>query len=72
MSDVAACLRTAVTQMGIPLASAVKAATANPARALGVADERGAIKPGYVADAVVLNPDLTVRQVVLRGRALEG
>ena len=72
VSDVAACLRTAVTQMGIPLASAVKAATANPARALGVADERGAIKPGYIADAVVLNPDLTVRQVVLRGRALEG
>lgn len=72
VSDVAACLRTAVTQMDIPLASAVKAATANPARALGVAGERGAIKPGYVADAVVLNPDLTVRQVVLRGKALAG
>ena len=72
VSDVAACLRTAVTVMDIPLASAVKAATANPARALGVADERGAIKPGYVADAVVLNPDLTVRQVVLRGKVLAG
>jgi N-acetylglucosamine-6-phosphate deacetylase len=72
VSDVAACLRTAVTQMDIPLASAVKAATANPARALGLAGERGAIEPGYVADAVVLNPDLTVRQVVLRGKALAG
>ena len=72
VSDVAACLRTAVTQMDIPLASAVKAATANPARALGLAGERGAIEPGYVADAVVLNPDLTVRQVVLRGKVLAG
>lgn len=70
VSDVAACLKTAVREMGIPLASAVKAATANPARALGIAGERGLIASGYIADAVLLDADLNVKQVVLRGRAL--
>ena len=36
VSDVMACMRTAVRTMGIPLTSAVKAATVNPARALGL------------------------------------
>lgn len=69
VSDVMACLCTAVQQMDIPLEAAVAAATLNPARALGLHD-RGALKPGYSADVVVLDEDLRIRQVVLRGRAL--
>lgn len=67
VSDVMACMRTAVQKMGIPLTSAVKAATANPARALGIAREVGVIAPGYRADVVVLDRDLNIKQVVLRG-----
>ncbi len=70
VSDVFACMKTAVTQMGIPLEQAVAAATINPARALGIADSRGAIAAGYVADALILDRDLTLKQVILRGRAL--
>ena len=67
----AACLRWAVREADIPLESAVKAATANPARAIGVDAERGAIEPGKVADAVLLDAEtLDVRHVVLRGRLL--
>lgn len=66
VSDVMACMRTAVQQMGIPLTDAVRAATANPARVLGLSD-RGAIKPGYVADAVVLDEGLNIRHIILRG-----
>ena len=65
-----ACLRTAVTKMGIPLADAVRAATMTPAKALGVEDERGSIAPGKIADAVVLDGDLQVKHVVLRGKLL--
>ena len=70
VSDVAACLGTAVRSMGIPLASAVKAATLNPARALGIDGDRGSIAAGRIADAVLLDADLNVKQVILRGRVL--
>ena len=70
VSDVMACMRTAVRSMGIPLTSAVKAATVNPARALGLDGKLGAIAPGYQADAVVLDRDLNIKHVVLRGKAL--
>ncbi len=70
VSNVMACLRTAVRQMGIPLTSAVKAASVNPAHALGLEGERGAIAPGYIADAVVLTRELEVSKVVLRGKPL--
>ena len=70
VSDVMACMRTAVRTMGIPLTSAVKAATVNPARALGLDGRLGAIAPGYQADAVVLDRDLNIKHVVLRGKAL--
>lgn len=71
VSDLMRCLTVAVRDMGIPLASAVKAASANPARALGLDAELGAIEPGKVADAVLLDKEtLDVRAVVLRGELL--
>lgn len=71
VSDLMRCLTVAVRDMGIPLASAVKAASANPARALGLDAERGAIEPGKVADAVLLDKEtLDVKAVVLRGELL--
>ena len=70
VSDVMACMRTAVRSMGIPLTSAVKAATVNPARALGLDGKLGAIAPGYQADAVVLDRDLNIKHVVLRGKVI--
>ena len=71
VSDLMRCLTVAVRDMGIPLASVVKAASANPARALGLDAERGAIEPGKVADAVLLDKEtLDLRAVVLRGELL--
>lgn len=70
VSDLMACLRTAVEEMGVALEDAVRACTANPARAIGVDGTRGSIAQGRVADAVVLGRDLSVRHVVVRGRLL--
>ncbi len=62
------CLKTAVLEMKVPLEDAVLAASANPARALGVEAERGHLEKGAVADAVVLDGDLEIKAVVLRGK----
>ena len=71
VSDLMRCLHVAVRNMGIPLASAVKAASANPARAIGIDDRYGSLEVGKVADAVLLDQEtLEVKQVILRGRAL--
>ncbi|MDO4182573.1 MAG: N-acetylglucosamine-6-phosphate deacetylase [Coriobacteriia bacterium] len=71
VSDLMRCLYVAVTQMGIPLVSAVKAASANPARALGIADAYGSLNPGHVANVVLLDKEtLELKQVILRGQAL--
>ncbi len=71
VSDLMRCLTVAVTTMDIPLTSAVKAATINPARAIGVDGSYGTLDAGKMADAVILDKDtLAIKQVVLRGRAL--
>lgn len=71
VSDLMRCFTVAVKDMDIPLISAVKAASVNPARAIGLSDEYGSLEAGHVADAVILDEDtLEVKQVVLRGRAI--
>lgn len=69
-TNLADCLRICAGDMNVPLESAVKAATANPARAIGVFDERGSLDIGKQADIVVLDEDLTVKHVVVRGELL--
>lgn len=73
VSDLMSCMRTAVLEMGIPLPAAVRAATVNPARAIGIDGRRGSIEPGKLADAVLLDKGtLEVRGVLLRGGVLDG
>ncbi|MGI8666817.1 MAG: N-acetylglucosamine-6-phosphate deacetylase [Jatrophihabitans sp.] len=61
-------LRQAVRSVGLPIEVAVAAATANPARVLGIADRCGAIAAGLDADLVLLDDDLQVRRVMIAGR----
>lgn len=60
------CVRTAVKTMGIPLASAVKCAAVNPARAVGIYDEYGSLTPGKYANVVILDQDLELKTVFHR------
>jgi N-acetylglucosamine-6-phosphate deacetylase len=57
-----AALRIAVAA-GVPLGAAVEALTSTPARAIGRADDLGALRPGCWADAVLLSPELSVQAV---------
>jgi len=65
------CMRTAVLSMGIPLESAVKCATVNPAKSVGIYAEHGSISIGKKADVVLLKKDgLALQQVILNGQIL--
>ena len=66
------CFRYAVKTAGIPLESAVKCATVNPARALGLDNKIGSLKAGHLADILILNEDLSLKSVILRGKEIQG
>jgi N-acetylglucosamine-6-phosphate deacetylase len=60
-------LRNLVRYGGCTLEEALPTVTTTPARAIGLDHERGQIAPGYVADLVLLSPDLRVRGTVVEG-----
>ncbi|MCW2864175.1 MAG: N-acetylglucosamine-6-phosphate deacetylase [Actinoallomurus sp.] len=59
----ASVFRRAVHDSGLSLTEAVRLAATTPAALLGL-DDRGAIIPGLRADLLILDDDLTVREVV--------
>ena len=61
------CLRN-VLSWGIAEEEAIRAATWNPARALGVQDQVGSIAPGKLADFLVCAPDYTEKRVFIGGK----
>ncbi len=56
-----------VIRFGIPMKQAVKSATINPAKAIRVDRETGSIAPGKSADLLVLDDDLNIKLVMVRG-----
>lgn len=69
-TDLMGCMTCAVRDMGISLEAAVRAATENPARAIGVFEERGSLEAGKLADIVLLDQDLNLTAVILRGQRI--
>lgn len=61
------CVRTAVRDMNIPLASAVKCAAVNPAKAVGIYDAYGSLAPGKYANIVILDKNLEIKTVIHHG-----
>ncbi len=57
-------------KFGIPLETAVTAATLSPAKAIGKEDEIGSLNVGKAADLVILDPDLSVRAVYIDGQKI--
>ena len=53
--------------LGLPLEETLRMASLYPAQALGVAHERGAVKPGLRADLVHLSDDIQVRRTIIGG-----
>ena len=61
------CMRRAVS-FGVPFEQALRAATFNPARAMGLIDRCGTLSAGKSADIVLLNRDLSVDKVIINGK----
>jgi N-acetylglucosamine-6-phosphate deacetylase len=57
--------------LGVPLASALRMVTANPARQIGLGTRKGVLAPGADADLVLLDDKLEVSGVMTRGVGLE-
>ena len=57
------CMQTAVS-FGIPLEEAVAAATANPAKSIGIYDKVGSISVGKQADVLLLDKELNLKKVI--------
>lgn len=53
---------------GVPVRQVIKSATINPAREIGADREIGSIEIGKSADFTVLNPDFSIRLVIVHGK----
>lgn len=62
------CMKKAIS-MGIPKESAIKAATINPARSIGVDKEVGSLEVGKRADILIVDENLTLEMVILGGNS---
>jgi N-acetylglucosamine-6-phosphate deacetylase len=60
-----------IVGLGIPLADAVRMLTLNPAALLGIEFKKGALRTGADADIVLLDEELQLTNVWVRGAAVE-
>jgi N-acetylglucosamine-6-phosphate deacetylase len=59
-----------IVALGVPLPSALRMVTANPARQIGLGSRKGVLAPGADADLVFLDDKLEVSGVMTRGAGL--
>ncbi len=64
------CVHNMTQLVGITLPEAMRMATLNPARALGLETKKGALAPSFDADLVVFTDDFEVTRVLIAGRPL--
>jgi N-acetylglucosamine-6-phosphate deacetylase len=69
-TNLMACMKNLVVNMRIPLASAVKCAAVNSAKSIGIYDKYGSITPGKVANIVLLDKNLNIKAVILKGKEI--
>lgn len=64
-------VRTMVQIAGCSVADAVLMLTENPAKAMGIADRKGAIKQGMDADIVIFDDNIKVRNTIIKGKIVK-
>ena len=57
--------------MGVAKEEAVRAATINPAKAVGLEEECGVLKEGRRADILIADGDFALREVIKSGRTVK-
>lgn len=70
-SNLYECMVNAVKNMDIPLEIAVKSASVNPAKQIGIYDNYGSIDTGKYANLVIIDKDtLEIKQLIFKGKLL--
>lgn len=64
------CMRFVVKEVGLPMETAVRCATANPAREIGIYHDVGSITAGKKADFVLLDQNLDIVGVYIDGKEI--
>ncbi|MGN0651987.1 MAG: N-acetylglucosamine-6-phosphate deacetylase [Gemmiger sp.] len=64
------CMRHAVKEMGVPLESAVRAASENPAKSIGVDSDYGSLAAGRYGNVILADEDLNILTVVQKGKVI--
>lgn len=63
-------VRNMVNIAGISLMKAIRMATINPAKCLGIEGRKGSLEPGKDADIVILDKKLRVDATIVKGRVV--
>lgn len=62
------CMRKAVLDMDIPLEDAVRAASENPAKAIGIDKDYGSLEPGRYGNVLLIDKDINIRHIIQKGK----
>ncbi len=65
------CLKATLNKTEFTLEQAVKCATKNPAKAVGIFEEQGSLSVGKLANLVLLDEDLSIQQIIYKGKLLK-
>ena len=61
------CMKRAVLEMNVPLESAVRAASENPAKSIGVDADYGSLAAGRYGNVILADKDLNIQAVYQKG-----
>lgn len=68
VTNLMGCVRYLVKEVGISLETAIKCAAVNPTKAIGIYDKYGSLDEGKVANFVLLDKELNLKGVYIRGK----
>ena len=61
------CMKRAVLEMGVPLESAVRAASENPAKSIGIDNDYGSLSAGRYGNVILADEALNIKTVIQKG-----
>jgi N-acetylglucosamine-6-phosphate deacetylase len=62
--------RNLVKGVGLPISSAIRMVSVNPAKVLNIFSEVGSLEPGKEADMVIMDKDMNVLKTIVGGRVV--
>lgn len=64
------CMKRAVLEMGVPLESAVRAASENPAKSIGIDNDYGSLTAGRYGNVILVDKELNIKKVIQKGNVI--